>query len=68
MICCAEFAAKLEILIEKGSAMNRKSKLMIAITTAVFAVLATLVYAQDKYSLKSPSGIEFSDFKGYEDW
>ena len=25
-------------------------------------------YAQDKYSLKSPSGIAFSDFKGYEDW
>jgi Cytochrome P460 len=24
--------------------------------------------AQDKYSLISPSGIAFSDFKGYEDW
>jgi len=24
--------------------------------------------AQDKYSLKSPSGIAFSDFRGYEDW
>jgi hypothetical protein len=38
---------------------------------AVMAVLAgTAVYAQvsDKYSLKSPSGIAFSDFKGYEDW
>ena len=22
----------------------------------------------DKYSLKSPSGIAFSDFRGYEDW
>src|SRR5579871_5510014 len=22
----------------------------------------------DKYTLKSPSGIAFSDFKGYEDW
>ena len=35
---------------------------------AVLAVLNTAVYAQDKYSLKSPSGIAFSDFKGYEDW
>src|SRR6185503_9804110 len=26
------------------------------------------VYVQDKYSLTSPSGIAFSDFKGYEDW
>ena len=36
---------------------------------AVFAVLvATAVYAQDKYPLKSPGGIAFSDFRGYEDW
>ena len=49
--------------------MKRKSKLTIAIATAVIAVLvATAVYAQDKYSLKSPSGIAFSDFRGYEDW
>jgi len=49
--------------------MNRKNKLTIAVATSVFAVLlATVVYAQDKYSLKSPSGIAFSDFKGYEDW
>ena len=49
--------------------MKRRSKLTIAIATAVLAVLdGTAVYAQDKYSLKSPSGIAFSDFKGYEDW
>src|SRR5258708_36031729 len=49
--------------------MKRKSKLTIAISTAALAVLvATVVYAQDKYSLKSPGGIAFSDFKGYEDW
>jgi hypothetical protein len=40
-----------------------------ATAVATLAVLvATAVYAQDKYSLKSPSGIAFSDFKGYEDW
>src|SRR6202167_635946 len=49
--------------------MKRKSKLTIAIATAALAVLvAAAVYAQDKYSLKSPSGIAFSDFRGYEDW
>jgi len=53
----------------EGSVMERKNKVTIAIAMAVVAVLvATSVYAQDKYSLKSPSGIEFSDFKGYEDW
>jgi hypothetical protein len=42
---------------------------MVARAVAVFVVLvATAVYAQDKYLLKSPSGIAFSDFRGYEDW
>src|ERR1700716_2700957 len=49
--------------------MKRNNKLAIAIATAAFALLGGLaVYAQDKYALKSPSGIAFSDFKGYEDW
>jgi hypothetical protein len=50
-------------------------KLSIKLTIATSAVLAALagsaIHAQgpqDKYSLTSPSGIAFSDFKGYEDW
>src|SRR4030095_9274008 len=44
--------------------MKRKSELTVAIATAVFAVLGgTAIYGQDKYSLKSPSGIAL-----YEDW
>jgi hypothetical protein len=40
-----------------------------AVSVVVLAVLlATAVYAQGKYSLRSPGGIAFSDFKGYEDW
>ena len=39
---------------------------------ALLVLVVTAVYAQvqnsDKYSLKSPSGIAFSDFRGYEDW
>src|SRR5271169_2961053 len=61
--------AKMEIPGKTGSVMKGKSKLTIAIGTAVLAVLgAAAVYAQDKYSLRSPSGIAFSDFRGYEDW
>ena len=42
---------------------------IVATAVVVLAFLAaTVVYAQDKYSLKSPSGIAFSDFRGYEDW
>src|ERR1044071_9643938 len=51
--------------------MNRKSILKIATTTVVLVAAGTAVYAQDKfdkYSLKSPSGIAFADFRGYEDW
>jgi hypothetical protein len=49
--------------------MKRHSKLAIAVTTTVIAALSGAVaYAQDKYALKSPGGIAFSDFKGYEDW
>ena len=57
--------------------MKRDSKLTIAMQTAVLGVVGfglgvggTALYAkgQDKYSLKSPSGIAFADFRGYEDW
>jgi len=49
---------------------------MAATAVAVAAVLAVLggavIYAQehtqDKYLLKTPSGVAFADFKGYEDW
>src|SRR5277367_3665782 len=47
--------------------------LKIAAATALLAVIGGVVlYAQgqnkDKYSLRSPGGIAFSDFRGYEDW
>src|SRR3979490_701563 len=49
-------------MIKTPSWMN----VIIAVLLAVLGGAA--VYAQDKYSLKSPSGIAFSDFRGYEDW
>src|ERR1700729_1401414 len=42
---------------------------IISATLAALAVcVATAAHAQDKYTLQSPSGIAFSDFRGYEDW
>ena len=43
------------------------------VAVAAVGLLAGLIpghtaYAQDKYSLESPGGIAFSDFRGYEDW
>jgi hypothetical protein len=45
---------------------------IVAIAAAAVVLLGAAAIhaqaAQDKYSLKSPSGIAFSDFRGYEDW
>jgi hypothetical protein len=49
--------------------MKRRSKLMIRRAVAVLSLLGVAAgYSQEKYSLKSPDGISFSDFRGYEDW
>ncbi len=42
---------------------------LVAMSLAGFAaLLVTAIHAQDKYTLRSPDGIAFSDFRGYEDW
>ncbi len=49
--------------------MPRVLSWLMVIVAVVLAVLGgTAVSAQDKYALKSPSGIAFSDFRGYENW
>lgn len=52
--------------------MKRQDKLNIASALGVVALLgvAAVFAAGDdaKYSLVSPSGVAFADFKGYEDW
>ena len=58
---------------EARGAAKRLAGFTIAATgvAMLVVIVAVAVYAQDKqdkYSLKSPSGIAFSDFRGYEDW
>jgi hypothetical protein len=49
--------------------MNRKSMLTIGIFTGVLAVVSGgAISAQDKYTLKVPGGLAFSEFRGYESW
>jgi cytochrome P460 len=50
--------------------MNRKRMLTIGVTTIWLALLGGLALSatQDKYSLKVPGGLAFSEFKGYESW
>ncbi len=40
----------------------------IVVVTLLAFLLLKAAHAQDKYSLISPGGIAFSDFRGYEDW
>jgi Cytochrome P460 len=59
---------------EERTGMKRIARIAIVATAvATLAVLgAAALFAQgqnkDKYSLISPGGIAFSDFRGYEDW
>ena len=49
--------------------MNRKGVLTIGIVTVWLAVFAGLVMsAPDKYTVKVPGGLAFSEFRGYEAW
>src|SRR5438105_9683426 len=49
--------------------MTRKSMLAIGmVSVSLVALIGTAVSAQDKYSLKTSSGVALSDFRGYEDW
>ena len=49
--------------------MQNKRILTIALLAAVLVALAdTAISAQDKYTVKVPGGLAFSEFRGYEGW
>ena len=49
--------------------MNRTSKLTIGIAALSIAALSGwVIAAQDKYTVKVPGGLAFSEFRGYESW
>src|SRR6516165_2645749 len=51
------------------SVLKSKNILAIAISMALPIVMGSLALAaQDRYSLKIPDGLAFSEFRGYEDW
>ncbi len=49
--------------------LTHKNIPAIAIAAVAFAVFAGVaIAAQDRYTLKVPGGLAFSEFKGYESW
>jgi hypothetical protein len=56
-------------LFDEVTAMKGKSMLTIPIIAGLLALASGLaISAQDKYTLKVPNGLSFSEFKGYESW
>jgi hypothetical protein len=56
-------------LTKEDLVMKSKRMRTIAIATALVSALgASAMSAQDKYTVKVPGGLAFSEFKGYESW
>ena len=47
---------------------SSRTSAMVIIAGALAVMSGWVVYAQDKYSLRIPEGLAFSEFKGYETW
>ena len=47
---------------------SRKIPVLTFVVMSVVAFASMALAAQDRFALKSPNGIAFSDFKGYETW
>jgi hypothetical protein len=48
--------------------MNRNIVLTIGITVWVSVLAGLVTSAQDKYAVRVPNGLAFSEFRGYESW
>ena len=56
------------LLTKRGNEMKRQHIASMVIVSASIFVVGVSLAAQDRYTLKSPNGISYSEFKGYETW
>jgi hypothetical protein len=54
-------------MVAREAAMTRSLSSVIVMIAVLLAVCMALA-AQDRYALKVPNGLAFSDFRGYENW
>src|SRR5689334_6458358 len=47
--------------------MRKSTLISVPVSIAVLAI-GVSISAQDKYDVKVPDGLAFSEFRGYEDW
>ena len=49
--------------------MRKGTQIGLGISVSIAVLVAGVsIWAQDKYAVKVPNGLAFSEFKGYEDW
>ncbi len=63
---CIVKAAKLAK--EEAVTKSKRMRTIAMVTALVSALGASALSAQDKYTLKVPGGLAFSEFRGYEAW
>jgi hypothetical protein len=59
------------IMSEQSLSPGRRGVIACSVAVLIAASAAAVAFsiaAQDKYTLKVPNGLAFSEFKGYEDW
>jgi Cytochrome P460 len=47
---------------------DKRTKANLIAAVLVLTVFITVAFAQDRYTLRVPNGLAFSEFKGYESW
>ena len=47
---------------------TRRTPAIVTLSVVLAVLVGSAVIAQDKYDLKVPEGLAFSDFRGYENW
>jgi len=48
--------------------MTRRASLVIVISVSAAVLASIALAAQDKYTVRVPNGLAFSEFRGYENW
>jgi len=67
----AEDFARTQQKMETRASHGYAARFVLSVAAALLALLGGAIVSaqsQDKYSLVSPGGIAFADFRGYEDW
>jgi hypothetical protein len=55
-------------MVAQEGAMTRSASSVIVISVSAAVLASIALAAQDKYTVRVPNGLAFSEFRGYENW